>query len=240
MFKNLSEKEKQVSIIAIVVFILILGISIIGTILERQDFKIGNFDVIGSQLSNRNLMELEDYLWDDVKEMGAQSGAVGLIRPSSYEETEFEGGMQYEFLVDIDAVPATISVMFTILNSKGLYEAPTVGCVSAKTSKYGEADACTGAITSSVEATFGDVLPQKFELTTGERVVVTTEYSEEKKNHLVVYIGACGDEKKLEEGMNLAVKWLQTFGYTTEEYPLTSKDFCDVSKNNQDRRYYAG
>ncbi len=240
MFKNLSEKEKQVSIIAIVAFILILGISIIGAILGRRDFKIGNFGVTGSQLSNKNLTELEDYLWDDVKEMGAKSGAVGLIRPSSYEETEFEGGMQYEFLVDIDAVPATISVMFTILNDEGLYEAPTVGCVSVKTSKYGEADACTGVITSSVEATFGDVLPQKFELTTGERVVVTTEYSEEKKNHLVVYIGACGDEKKLEEGMNLTVKWLQTFGYTTEEYPLTSKDFCDVSKNNQDRRYYAG
>ncbi len=240
MFKNLSEKEKQLCAVAAIIFGLILIISIIGVIFGRQNFKIGDFDTIESRLSNNNLTKLEDYLWENVKEMGAGSGAVGLIRPSTYKETEFEGGIQYEFLVDVDAVPATISVKFTILNGESLYEAPTVGCVSIKTSKYKEADACSGVATSSLEATFGTVLPQEFELTTGERVVVTTEYSEEKKNHLVVYIGACGDAKKLDEGMNLVTEWLNVFGYTTEEFPLTSKNFCDVSKNNQDRGFYAG
>ena len=221
---------KIISGAIIVGFTLIIVYAIISAALTVKPLKISNLNQIETNLTNGQINELEDFLWQAVEEneniTEASETISALIRPSSYQETDSEAARRYQFLVDIDEYKLTYQVSFSLVGDKSFYEQPDISCPATELMKYPETY-CKVGRSSTTSITIGSLLPYEFRLDSGELVIVSTGYDENGKDFLNVRVSSCGDVGIINKARAEVEKWIVSQELDPNNYEIKIPEFCD-------------
>ena len=221
---------KKITIIAGVIVGFVSLLAIVAAIFGQKQLEIVNFDQVESSLSGKERDELENYVYQTLKNGKIieenESGIKATIRGSSYVEKKEDDVTQYDFLVDIDDKKMTYQVDFAMVDGQGFYESPIIECPEPSSMKYPETN-CVGGRTSTMSVTLGKYLPYYFHLDSGQFVTVTTSYSEDNPNNLNVRVSSCGDEEIINEVRKDVEDWILELGYEPERYNINIPAYCD-------------
>ena len=230
----MKDNVKKITIIAGVMVGLIAILAIVAAILNQKALEIVNFDQVDSSLGGKERNELENHIYQALKNGGivkdGDGGIKELIRNSSYSETEADGVTNYDFLVDMDEPKMTYKVDFALVDGEGFYESPIIECPETSLMKFPEVN-CIGGRTSTMSVTIGKHLPYYFHLDSGEFVTVTYEYTTEQLNNLNVRVSSCGDETIVDTVRTEIEEWIRSLGYEPERYNINIPEYCDGSAN---------
>ncbi|MBR2710749.1 hypothetical protein IKF02_03975 [Candidatus Saccharibacteria bacterium] len=227
---NNFRKRKTILVIIFLLALCIISYSAIRTIMAKKHLVIYNFNQLNSSLSPEDLNDLEGFLYDTlVSNENLQpntDGIEALIRNSSYVEEKTDDGKKYNFLVDVDDYHVTYEVGFYIINGKGFYESPSIGCPEPELMKFQDTS-CNANGTSSFTVTIGDYLPYSFDLDTGEFVTLFSGYSSQKEEYIEVEVSSCGDQAIIEKTKFAISEWIESIGYNPTNYKIEIPELCD-------------
>lgn len=234
----MNENSKNIKIIIISVlscFVLIIIGAIIGTLTSQKPLNFYNIDQIDSGLPSAEISDLENYIWEYMQDnQGYDDSKIGiraLIRPSSFGEFVKDDVTSYDFLVDIDEYQITYKVSFSFLNDEGFYESPEIVCPAPSQMKYPDT-ICVGREANAYTTdgtTFLNELPYYFDLPTGQFVTVTLESPYDERDYLNVRVSSCGDNAIIESARSEVKSWIESFGYSPDDYDIRIEEFCDGS-----------
>lgn len=227
------DKIRNVKILMLVGLIslaLIVVVSVIRKITYTKALDLYNINQVEIGLSNKEISDLERYLWQSLKNSQKygddKTGIVALIRPSSFEKKMENGVNLYRFLIDVDEFKVTYEISFGLVGNKGFYEPPTVTCPLPSQMKYPETK-CIGTQTKLSVTVFDFDLPYHFRLDSGEFVIVTAAYSDDGQEYLNVEVSSCGDPGIKDMARTMVEEWLVSLGHKKDDYTIVIPELCD-------------
>lgn len=224
-------KNQKIILISLVAgVVIVILVAVLSVLLHQKKLDLYNIDQVESELSSGEVSELEGFIWQSLKNNHGFSddttGLKVLIRPSSFERTVQNEVVNYDFLIDVDALKATYEVSFALMKGQGFYESPVVDCPAPGLMKY-PGTYCKSEKTSTMTVTVGRELPYYFNLASGELVTVTSVRDEEGEEYLNVRVSACGDGAIVTRAREEVREWIESLGYNPDDYQIKIPEFCD-------------
>lgn len=238
-------QPKTLVIFGSVVFALIIIISIIFIIYNSfHDKKITITNL--SQYTNNIPGEEFDNIYaatyaavefnSDYKETEA-SRFTGVVRDGSFKEIYDEKTDTYDgvFIADIEEAQQSYRVYYTYTKKNkeksgvnSMYST-SIKCLNVKDLIYPYfkcLDPYTGGDNNTI---IENLLPYSGTTKSGVNVSVSgiERYYNSTKSFIRVLVDACGDKKKIEEGVTTFKDYLSSYGNNPDDYEYLTKDTCD-------------